>query len=67
MTQCPETALAREANLRYAAVGLVTDYDSGLDGDPTIEPVTQEAVFKFFDENIAHLRELLLTTINLLA
>jgi 5'-methylthioadenosine phosphorylase len=66
MTQCPEAALAREAGLRYAAVGLVTDYDSGLDGDPTIEPVTQEAVFQFFDQNIARLRELIVTTIDLL-
>ncbi len=67
MTQCPEAALAREAGLPYASVGLVTDYDSGLDGDPTIQPVTPEAVFKFFDENIARLRGFLLTTINLLA
>lgn len=64
MTQCPEAALAREAGLRYSAVGLVTDYDAGLDDDPTIEPVTQEAVFALFERNIATMRELLLGTIN---
>ena len=63
MTQCPEAGLAREAGLRYAALGLVTDYDAGLDDDPTIEPVTQEAVFALFDRNISTMRGLLLGSI----
>jgi 5'-methylthioadenosine phosphorylase len=59
MTQHPEAALARELGLCYATIALITDYDSGLDDDPEIEPVSQEAVFRFFEENVDRLRELL--------
>lgn len=63
MTQHPEAVLAREAGLRYAGIALVTDYDAGLAGDQGVEPVTQEAVFAFFEENVHRLREVLLTAI----
>lgn len=45
MTQCPEAALARELGMCYAAVALVTDYDTGVQHDPHVEPVTADAVF----------------------
>jgi len=57
MTQYPEAALAREAGLAYVGIGLITDYDSGLDDDPAVEPVTQEQVFAAFEANVARLRE----------
>jgi 5'-methylthioadenosine phosphorylase len=60
MTQYPEAALAGEAGLAYVGIGLITDYDSGLDDDPAVEPVTQEQVFAAFEANVARLRELLL-------
>ena len=67
MTQYPEAALAREADLRYGAVALVTDYDTGLEGMPGVEPVTQEQVFGFFEDNVHRVRDLLFTVIPRLA
>ena len=63
MTQYPEAALAREAGIPYAAVGLVTDYDTGLEGVPGVEPVTQEQVFAFFESNVHRVRDLLFAAI----
>jgi 5'-methylthioadenosine phosphorylase len=67
MTQYPEAALAREAGLRYAGLALVTDFDSGLEGEPGIDPVSQEQVFAEFDRNIERLRELLLHALTAVA
>lgn len=61
MTQYPEVALAREAGLAYAGIALVTDHDAGV---PGVEPVTQEEVFRVFEDNLARLRTLLLTVID---
>jgi 5'-methylthioadenosine phosphorylase len=63
MTQYPEAALAREANIPYGAVALVTDYDTGLEGMPGVEPVTQEQVFGFFEENVHRVRDVLFAAI----
>ena len=59
MTQVPEAALAAELGMCYCGIALVTDYDSGLDDDPSIEPVTMEQVFATFEANIERLRDLL--------
>jgi 5'-methylthioadenosine phosphorylase len=59
MTQYPEAWLARELELCYANVSLVTDYDVGLEGVPGVEPVTAEAAFRVFSENLDRLRALL--------
>lgn len=59
MTQAPEAALAAEAGLRYAGLGLVTDYDAGLDDDPSVAGVSQHDVFALLAANTAHLRDLL--------
>jgi 5'-methylthioadenosine phosphorylase len=63
MTQCPEAPLAREADLPFAGVALVTDYDAGLDDAPGIEAVTQEQVFAVFEQNVGRVRDLLLAVI----
>lgn len=60
MTQYPETVVARELHIAYAAVGLVTDYDTGLDEQPDIEPVTQEEVFEVFARHLPRLRAVVL-------
>jgi len=60
MTGYPEAVLAAEAGIPYASVALVTDYDAGVDGH---EPVTQEAVFAFFEQNVVNVRRLLLQAI----
>ena len=38
MTQYPEAYLARELGLCYATIALVTDYDTGVEDDPSIGP-----------------------------
>ena len=59
MTQYPEAWLARELELCYANVSLVTDYDVGLEGMPDVPPVSAEAAFQVFSENLDRLRALL--------
>ena len=63
MTQHPEAFLCRELGLRYATVALVTDYDSGVEDDPTIEPVTMEAVLAVMEANVGRVRDLLLAAL----
>ena len=60
MTQYPEAWLARELQLCYATVALVTDYDVGLEGMPDVPPVSAEAAFGVFQENLDRLRGLLI-------
>ncbi len=63
MTQYPEAWLARELELCYANVSLVTDYDVGLEGMPNVPPVSAEAAFKVFADNLDRLRALLFRTV----
>jgi 5'-methylthioadenosine phosphorylase len=67
MTQYPEAILAKELDLPYAAVALITDYDTGLEGVEGIEPVTMEAVLEVMRQNVDAVRSLLLTAIPRLA
>ncbi|MCH7232292.1 S-methyl-5'-thioadenosine phosphorylase [Glycomyces sp. L485] len=67
MTQSPEAPLAAEAGIPFAGIALVTDYDAGLDEDPDVEAVTQEAVFKVFEANLGKVRELLAAAVPKLA
>jgi 5'-methylthioadenosine phosphorylase len=60
MTQYPECWLARELELCYAGIALVTDYDVGLEGTP---PVTTEVALAAFEENLHRLRDLLFRAI----
>ena len=60
MTAYPEGYLARELELCYANISMVTDYDVGVEGE---EPVTHEAVVRVFEENNEKLRELLFAAI----
>jgi 5'-methylthioadenosine phosphorylase len=55
MTAMPEAKLAREAELPYALVGMVTDYDCW---HPDHEHVTVDAVIKVLLENAANARRL---------
>ena len=56
MTQYPEAALARELELCYVNVSLITDYDVGVEGVP---PVSVGEVVKVFAENNERLRDLI--------
>jgi len=63
MTQYPEAALARELELPYAGIALITDHDTGIEGDPNVGPVTQEEVFAEFDRYVGRVRDLLVEVI----
>lgn len=56
MTNMPEAKLAREAELCYATVALVTDYDCWHE---TEEPVTVEAILATLCQNVALAKRLL--------
>jgi 5'-methylthioadenosine phosphorylase len=60
MTAYPEGHLARELELCYATVAMVTDYDVGVEGS---EPVSAERVLEVFRENNERLRELIFAVI----
>ena len=63
MTQYPECYLAREMEICYVNISLITDYDAGLEGNPEIKPVTYEEVIKVFNDNNDKLRKLLFKAI----
>ena len=60
MTQYPEALLARELELCFANISLITDYDVGVEGVP---PVTNDEVVRVFNENNEKLRGLLFAII----
>jgi 5'-methylthioadenosine phosphorylase len=62
MTQYPEAPLARELEICYLNVALITDYDVGVEGED-VAPVSHEEVIRVFQENIARLRDLLFAVI----
>ncbi|MGQ0434318.1 MAG: MTAP family purine nucleoside phosphorylase [Microthrixaceae bacterium] len=67
MTQYPETVIARELELGYAAIGLVTDFDAGLDDRPDLAPVDQHEVFRVFAAHLPRLRRVALAAAAALA
>ncbi len=60
MTQYPEAILAREQELCYANISLITDYDVGVEGVP---PVSHDEVVRVFTQNNDTLRTLLFSVI----
>jgi 5'-methylthioadenosine phosphorylase len=63
MTQYPEAALARELELCYCNISLITDYDAGVEGVPA---VTVEEVVRVFTENNDRLRDLIAAVVPLI-
>jgi 5'-methylthioadenosine phosphorylase len=59
MTQCPEVALARELQMAAVNISLITDYDVGIEDDPSVPPVSKDQVVEVFAQNNARLRDLL--------
>src|SRR3954449_5829377 len=60
MTAYPEGYLAREVELCYANISMVTDHDVGVEGAP---PVSHHDVLSVFNENNEKLRALLLAAV----
>jgi 5'-methylthioadenosine phosphorylase len=63
MTQYPEVSLAREMEICYVNISIITDYDVGLEDHPGIKSVTSRDVVRIFKETNEKLRELLFRTI----
>jgi len=63
MTQYPEVILARELEMCYLNISLVTDYDTGLRGRPDIKPVTAQEVVKIFKQNNEKVKKIFLEII----
>lgn len=63
MTQFPEQVLARELEICYVGISLITDYDAGLEGRDDVEPVSVAGVIEVFHRNNARVRDLLLRMI----
>ncbi|MFP4384995.1 MAG: S-methyl-5'-thioadenosine phosphorylase [Spirochaetia bacterium] len=61
MSIAPESALAREAGIPYAAVAMSTDYDCWKDDE---EPVSWEEILKVFTANVDKVTRLLVETIH---
>jgi 5'-methylthioadenosine phosphorylase len=61
MTQYPEAYLARELEMCYVNVALITDYDVGVEGE--IAAVSHEEVLEVFERNNEKLRSLLFALI----
>lgn len=59
MTQYPEVVLARELEICYLNISLITDWDVGLEGAPDVQPVTVEEVIRVFNENNERVKELI--------
>jgi 5'-methylthioadenosine phosphorylase len=57
MTQYPECVLARELEISYVNIALITDYDAGLEADdPNVAPVSHQEVIEAFRANLDRLR-----------
>ena len=61
MSIAPEAILANEIGIPYAVIAMSTDYDCWKTDE---EPVTWEAVFKIFNQNVHNVIDLILTTLN---
>ena len=51
MTNYPESYLARELEMCYVNISLITDYDVGLEGVAGVQPVSHAEVMKVFASN----------------
>ena len=63
MTQYPEVVLARELEICYVNISLITDYDAGLEGNKDIKPVTAREVIKIFNQNVEQVKKLIFAVI----
>jgi 5'-methylthioadenosine phosphorylase len=63
MTQYPEVILARELEMCYLNLSLVTDYDAGLEAAPEVAAVQAHDVMRVLADNISRVRDLLATLI----
>jgi len=63
MTQYPEAILAREMEMCYCGIALITDYDAGLEGMQDVKPVTLQEVLTVFKDNNERVKKVILDMI----
>jgi 5'-methylthioadenosine phosphorylase len=56
MTALPEAKMAREAEICYAVIGCVTDYDSWMERS---QPVTVDVILNILHQNIATAKKII--------
>lgn len=61
MTQLPEALLARELEICYVNIAVITDYDVGVEGQ--VEAVTHQAVMERFARTLGTVRQAVLALI----
>ncbi len=66
MTQYPECVLARELELCYVNISLITDYDVGLADHPGLAPVSHAEVIEVFNRNVENVKRVLYRMIELI-
>jgi 5'-methylthioadenosine phosphorylase len=59
MTQYPEVTLARELQMCYVNIALITDYDAGVDGEGSRAPVSVNEVVQVMNANNDRVRQLI--------
>jgi 5'-methylthioadenosine phosphorylase len=64
MTQYPECYLARELEICYVNISLITDFDVGLEGETGIEPVSHDEVIRVFASNNERVKAAIFEIIN---
>ena len=57
MTQLPEALLARELEICYVNIAVITDYDAGVEGDRP--PVTHHEVLELFGQSLGTLQQVI--------
>lgn len=63
MTEYPEIVLAKEKEICYCALAIVTDYDAGVVTSSETKPVSVEEIIANFQKNIALAKKTILTMI----
>lgn len=63
MTQYPEVILARELDMCYVNIALITDYDAGCADLPGVKPVNADEVVNVMNANNDRVREVILEMI----
>lgn len=59
MTQYPEVILARELEMCFLGLALITDYDAGLTASKKVKPVNLQEVMRVFNQNNQKSKELI--------
>ena len=66
MTQYPECFLARELEMSYVNISVITDYDAGLEDNPNVAPVSNQDVIDAFRASLEMLRGVVLQMVETL-